>query len=123
MSAFVQLLARSAQPFGCQVPIYTFMPDHLHVLMIGEHEKSDLKCAMDKFKSLSGLWFYRFRPELHWQTGYWDHVVRAFEGWRSQAKYIAANPCRAGLCQDVFEWPYTGSIGYDLKEVLTDVFF
>jgi len=123
MSAFLPLLGKSAQQFGCAVPLYTFMPDHFHVLMIGELPGSDLKGAMDKFKTLSGRWFYRYRLELHWQKGYWDHVVREFEGWRSQARYIAANPCRAGLSRDVFDWPYTGSICSDLNEVLLDVFF
>jgi putative transposase len=123
VSAFIPMLGRSGAEFGCAVPLYTFMPDHFHVLMIGEHEASDLKCAMDKFKALSGWWFYRHRRDLHWQKGYWDHVVREFEGWRSQAKYIAANPCRAGLCKDVFDWPFTGSIEYDLKEVIIDTYF
>jgi putative transposase len=121
MSAFVPLLGKSARQFACDVRIYTFMPDHFHVLMVGEDDASDLKGAMDKFKTLSGRWFYRHRPDLHWQMGYWDHAVRDFEGWRSQARYIAANPCRAGLCKDIFEWPFTGTIGHDLHGVLSDV--
>ncbi len=123
ISAFVPMLEKAARASECAVPLYTFMPDHFHVLMVGEQETSDLKGAMDKFKLLSGLWLFRCRPELHWQKGYWDHIVRDFEGWRSQARYIAANPCRAGLCDDVFAWPYTGTIGYELKEVLLDVYF
>jgi putative transposase len=123
MSAFVPLLGNAADRFDCAVPIYTFMPEHMHVLMIGQSETSDLKGAMDRFKSLSGWWFYRHRPDTRWQTGYWDHIVRDFEGWRSQARYIAGNPCRAGLCNDVFEWPHTGCIGFDLKEVILDAFW
>ena len=121
--ALVSLLGRSADSFGCCVPIYTFMPDHMHVLLIGERVDSDLKGAMDKFKYLSGFWLFRHRPDLHWQKDYWDHVVREFEGWRTQARYIAANPCRAGLCHDIFDWPYTGSIGFDLHDVLADAFW
>ena len=120
---FIPLLARAADRFACAVPIYTFMPDHLHVLLIGTSEQSQIKSAMDTFKTLSGRWIYHHRSHARWQRGYWDHIVRDFEGWRSQAKYIAANPCRAGLCQDVFEWPFTGSIGSDIRDVLSDVFF
>jgi len=123
MLAFVPLLGRCAGHFGCAVPVYTFMPDHIHVLMIGERSDSDLKKAIDRFKYATGWWFYRNRPELHWQKDYWDHIAREFEGWRMQARYIAANPVRAGLCEDVFGWPHTGSIGNDLSEVLSDAFW
>ena len=123
VSAFVPLLGDSAKEFGCAVPIYTFMPDHFHVIMTGENADSNLKGAMDRFKFKTGWWFYRNRNDLHWQRRYWDHVVREFEGWREQAKYIAANPCRAGLCEDVMSWPFTGSIGFDLNEVIGDAFW
>jgi len=123
IEAFVPILGRSAERFGCAVPIYTFMPDHLHVLMIGEREDSDLKRAMVKFKAALGWWLYRNRPQVKLLGRFWDHVVREFEGWRSQARYIAANLCRAGLCKDVFDWPHTGTIGFNLNEVLQDTFW
>lgn len=50
MAAFVPLLGKSASLFACAVPIHTFMPDRMHVLMIGEKADSDMKAAMDKFK-------------------------------------------------------------------------
>ena len=75
---------------------------------------------MDRFKATSGWWLYRNRPEVHWQKDYWDHVVRAYEGWETQARYISGNPVRAGLIDDPLEWPYTGSIGHDVREIILD---
>ena len=123
VSAFVPLLENAATDAKCIIPVYTFMPDHLHVLLLGTGDDSDAKAAMDRFKSRSGWWLYRHRPPAKWQTGYWDHVVRYFEGWEAQARYIAANPCRAGLAENVFDWPFTGSIGCDLAEVIAEAFW
>jgi len=119
----VPKLEQAASAHGCTVPVYTFMPDHLHVLLLGTSEQSDTKAAMDAFKYKSGWWFYRNRPDISWQKDYWDHVVRSYEGWEAQARYIAANPCRAGLAPNVFAWPYTGCIGHKLEEVLLDAFW
>ena len=32
--------------------------------------------------------------------------------------YVALNPVRARIVQDPFDWPYTGSIGHELKVAL-----
>ena len=96
------------------------MPDHLHVLLLGETDASDSKRSVDRFKASSGWWLYRHRPEIHWQKDYWDHVVRTYEGWEAQARYISGNPVRAGFIDDPLEWPYTGSIGYDVRETILD---
>ncbi|MGV3614008.1 MAG: REP-associated tyrosine transposase [Fimbriimonas sp.] len=123
VTAMVGHLAEAADRHRCVVPVYTFMPDHLHVLLLGTEDTSDLKAAMNWFKARSGWWLYRNHPDIHWQKDYWDHVVRILEGWENQARYIALNPVRAGLAEHVFDWPYTGSIGCDLKETLIDAFW
>ena len=120
VAAFVGHLAEAAARHGCTVPIYCFMPDHLHALVLGEDEGSDAKGAMDRFKAASGWWLFRNRPGVRWQKDYWDHVVRAREGWESQARYLAGNPVRAGLVADPFDWPHTGSVGYDVREIILD---
>ena len=120
VSAMVERLAAAVAWHGCNAPIYCFMPDHLHVLMLGETDASDAKAAMDRFKASTGWWLYRNRPELHWQKDYWDHIVRAREGWETQARYIAGNPVRAGLVADPFDYSFTGSIGYDVREIILD---
>ena len=34
--------------------------------------------------------------------------------------YVVNNPVRKGLIADGLDWPHTGSIGFDLKELLID---
>ena len=118
-----EALLSAGERHGCLVPIYTLMPDHLHVLFLGRDEHSRAKAAMDRFKWEFGIWLGQNRPDLDLQKDYYDHIVRRSQGWEGQARYLALNPVRKGLASDVFGWPYTGSIGYDLQEVLLDAWW
>ena len=99
------------------------MPDHLHVLLYGTTPQSRAKDAMIRFKRDSGMWLAANRPDLEWQEDFYDHIIRRSEGWEVQARYAALNPVRARLAEDIFAWPYTGSIGYDRDEVLLDAWW
>ncbi|HDS1651373.1 TPA: hypothetical protein UL921_001486 [Stenotrophomonas maltophilia] len=44
-----------------------------------------------------------------WQPGYYDHALRSDECLHTQARYIAANPVRAGLATRIAEYPYAWS--------------
>jgi hypothetical protein len=40
-----------------------------------------------------------------WQPGYFDRALRAEEDVREVARYIVANPLRAGLCRQIGDYP------------------
>ncbi|MEQ1933998.1 MAG: hypothetical protein ABL962_08980 [Fimbriimonadaceae bacterium] len=115
----VKILGGCTYRFSCFVPIYCFMPDHLHVMLKGIGFEGMPMEAMKSFKRLSGQHFSRCRFDFGWQVNFHDHIVRSREDWRGQARYIALNPVRAGLCEDIFDYPFTGSIGTDLKEIVS----
>jgi len=56
-----------------------------------------------------------------WQEGYYDRVLRDSEQTFEVAKYIAGNPVRAGLCDDVRKYRHTGSTRYSLEELAENV--
>lgn len=111
------MLGRWADRYDCAVPMFCFMPDHLHVMLMGLSGRAEPKRAMDSFKLESGIWISKNRPAFHWQRGYYDHVVRRSHDWRRQAAYIFSNPVRAGLVVDPFDYPYSGCIGCPIEEV------
>lgn len=63
---------------------------------------------MNRFKSGSSHAVKRIRPELEriWQNGFFDHGVRCDVDLRTIARYIIANPLRAGLCEHMGEYPW-----------------
>lgn len=103
-------------------PILTVMPDHVHLLLIGTDDSANVKDAMVRFKRLTGQWLSS-NSEARWQKDFYDHIIRYHEGPANYTKYIALNPVRAGLCADPLDYPFTASVGCDLKEVLEEAWW
>lgn len=121
VAPFVVELARCAEAFECLVPIYCFMPDHLHAMLQGTDERSAPKKAMDAFKARTNRWLKDIDAAFELQKDYHDHIVRRSDDWRRHAFYILNNPVRAGLTEDPYAYPSTGSIGYDLPQMFADL--
>ncbi|OYU30104.1 MAG: transposase [Comamonadaceae bacterium PBBC2] len=84
---------------------YVVMPDHLHWLFqLGEVET--LSACIQRIKSLTTK---AIGPEL-WQKGFHDHAIRRDEDLPAVARYIVANPVRAGLVTRVGVYPHWDAI-------------
>lgn len=83
---------------------FVLMPDHLHWLVqLGEDR---LDTLMHRVKSLSA----RQIEPLRWQAGFHDHALRGEEDLKRVARYIIANPLRAGLVESVGDYPYWDAV-------------
>jgi len=84
---------------------WVVMPDHLHWLV--QLENASLERLMQTVKSRSTLTINRAlnRTGAFWQTGYHDRAIRDNEDLRPYARYIIANPLRAGLVKKVADYP------------------
>lgn len=92
------------------VKAWVLMPDHLHLLAILKDD--DLAAVMRRLKSLSAIAINRFRggSEPVWQKGFHDRAVRAEEDLRGLARYVIANPLRAGLVERVGDYPFWNAV-------------
>lgn len=80
---------------------YVVMPDHIHWLVqIGEQHS--LSRVVSIMKSLSA----RHIGMPIWQRGFHDHAVRDGEDIRQMARYVIANPLRAGLVARIGDYPF-----------------
>ena len=85
---------------------YVVMPDHLHWLMSLENQAS-LSDVVGRIKRNTSRQINR---ELGctgvsaWQRGFHDHALRSEEDVRDVARYIVANPLRAGLVRRVGDY-------------------
>lgn len=122
-AAITDCLTEAAKLHHCVVGIYTVMPDHLHALIVGTEENSRPKDAMSMFKHRSQFRLSQLFPEFDWQDNFYDRIVRKSEGWAQCVRYFALNPVRAELAPDIDSWPYTGAVGCDLRDSLTDAFW
>jgi putative transposase len=94
------------------------MPDHLHVLAEGCREDANTARFVMRLRQVSGYAYRQRSGARLWQDGYHDHVLRKEDASLEIARYIVANPVRAGLCAHPREYPYIGSNRYSLDELL-----
>lgn len=84
---------------------YVLMPDHLHWLMtLGELH--NLSAVVGGVKSTSA---HRAGCRI-WQSGFHDHAVRCEEDLVKLARYVVANPLRAGLVRKLGDYPHWDAV-------------
>ncbi len=84
-----------------QTCAFVVMPDHIHWLFQIE-EGGKLSGVVRLYKAKVSM-ILRHRV---WQRGFHDHALRNDEDLRDIARYIVANPLRAGLVKSVGEYPH-----------------
>ena len=84
---------------------WVIMPDHFHWLF--ELRDASLPQVMRRVKSRSTLKINRASGTqgAFWQSGYHDRAARAEEDLIQIARYIIGNPLRAGLVEQVGDYP------------------
>jgi putative transposase len=125
---FVSFLLDSPQRYHWWPKRFMLMPDHLHLIVHQGQAAITLGQWIKAMKALVGL--SRFsgpsrqqgfcrpgaptgRTAWHWQTGFFDHVLRSQKSEAEKWQYIYMNPVRAGLVNRPEDWPYGGEIVYD----------
>ena len=90
---------------------FVVMPDHVHWLFQLLDEAS-LAQVLQAVKSVSAHQLNSFlnRKGRIWQSGFHDHALRKEEAVIEAARYIIANPLRAGLVGNVREYPHWDAI-------------
>lgn len=85
---------------------FVVMPDHVHWLL-ALAGTSVLADVVGAFKGRSARTANRAlgREGMLWQTAYYDHALRGDEDMRRAARYIVANPLRAGLVESIGDYP------------------
>jgi REP element-mobilizing transposase RayT len=85
---------------------FVVMPDHLHWLVqLGEVPLSRLVQLL-KSRSARAVNLARASRESVWQAGFHDRAIRLEQDLRVMARYIIANPVRAGLAGTVGDYPH-----------------
>ncbi len=84
---------------------WVVMPDHLHWLLAPGSEPLDAVIRRIKSRSASAINRHMGATGPLWQKGYHDHALRKDEDVRTVARYIIANPLRAGIVSRIGDYP------------------
>jgi REP-associated tyrosine transposase len=100
---------------------YCFMPDHVHLLVEGVRDDSDLKAFQSAAKQYSGFHYKAQFGRPLWQRYGYERALRSEESTIDVVRYILANPVRAGLARRVDEYSFSGSSVFSVSELLEGV--
>jgi REP element-mobilizing transposase RayT len=90
-----------------QTLCFVVMPDHVH-WMFQLLEGAKLSRVVHRVKSASALGVNASvkRSGRFWQPGFHDHAIRNADSLREIARYVVANPVRAGLVHRLGLYPH-----------------
>ncbi len=115
---FSETLIAEAASRGCNVHVYLFMPDHLHVILRGNCDNAQPLKAMNGFKQKTGYWLSKNDVRSKWQKDYYDHIIRKEEDLLKHTRYIVDNPVRKGIVKNWTDCLFKGSTVLDLNDKL-----
>ncbi|WP_339827939.1 transposase [uncultured Arenimonas sp.] len=106
-SVMSRLVSKPENWPGSRLLAWVLMPDHWHGLLVLEPQ-GNLAKAIGHAKGVTAATFNRDagRSGALWARGFYDRAVRSEAGLRKAARYLVANPLRAGLVGRIGDYPY-----------------
>ena len=98
---------------------WVVMPDHLHWLFVLQDRSLARVVQALKSRSAYSINFYRGRSGRVWQPGFHDRALRRDEDIKRIARYVIANPLRAGLVANILDYPLWDAVWIDDRAKLT----
>ncbi len=90
---------------------WVLMPDHVHwLLQLGE--RGELSVVASRLKSASARHANRAlgRVGTVWARAFHDHALRSEDDLQDTARYVVANPLRAGLVTRIGDYPFWNAV-------------
>jgi REP element-mobilizing transposase RayT len=104
----VDRLRATADRYHFRLLAYCVMPDHAHILVLGDDDEADLVRFVQHFKQVTSYSYRRATGARLWQQSFYDRVVRGDEDLSDVADYVFSNPLLAGVANDARGYPLSG---------------
>jgi REP element-mobilizing transposase RayT len=91
---------------GCEILAWVVMPDHLHALVTIDTGTLENVVRLLKGRSARAINSIRGTTRALWQNGFHDHALRREEDLIAAARYVVANPLRAGITKRLADYPF-----------------
>ena len=111
-------ILRAARQHHMLLIAYCFMRDHVHLLVEGVCDDSDLRAFVKAAKQCSGYHFKQQYGARLWQRYCYERVLRADIERATTIRYIIDNPVNTGLVEEPEKYPFLGSECYTVAELI-----
>ena len=104
--AVVRSIRREQEAGHTETLAFVIMPDHFHWLFSLQGQRP-LSVSVNTVKSYSARKINRIlgRHGAFWQRGFHDRAIRYSDDLEHIARYIVANPLRAGIVDSLGDYP------------------
>lgn len=110
-SACAKTFSNSAKAERAQLLAWVLMPDHVHwLIQLGDNANLAACVNWLKGSSTRSVQTLLGIERVIWQRGYYDHALRKDESVEAVARYIVANPIRAGLVASVRNYAFWDAV-------------
>ena len=109
--AVVKTIRQQDTSAACETLAWVLMPDHIHWLFVLHDD--DLSSLVARFKQASAHKVNRIKGnpgQIFWQRGFHDRAARQDDDVVGLARYIVANPLRAGLVEHIGDYPFWDAV-------------
>ncbi len=89
---------------------WVVMPDHLHWMFVLNRSTVSEVVRYVKGTSAHSINIYRGYTGRVWQKGFHDHALRKDEDIKAFARYMIANPLRAGLVDNIGDYSFWDAV-------------
>jgi len=124
----LRFCTESRRPVFADAPVVELVLKHFlqqaeeqGLLIQGLRADSDCKRFISRAKQFSGFHYKRQYKRTLWQRYGYERIMRDDEATIDVARYILANPLRAGLVKDIREFRFTGSSVVTVGELIEDL--
>ena len=109
--AVIDQIRREDSVGSTETLAFVVMPDHLHwlVRLNGQRPLSQTVSVVKSFSSRQ-INQNMCRSGKVWQSGFHDHGIRDEEDLTAVARYIVTNPLRAGLVDQLGDYPHWDAV-------------
>jgi putative transposase len=107
-SSFIDLLQHAREKFPVLLHAWCLMPNHFHLLVQPEQAEQLNKWMQWLMTSHVRRYHQHYGTSGHvWQGRYKSFIVQDNDHLLTVARYIEANPVRAGLAETAVQWPWS----------------
>lgn len=108
-AAYLELLRTVAQREGLKIWAYCLMPNHVHLVVVGEYERSMARAIGNAHRRHA----QRINAREHWSGHLWSSRFYSTPMDESHlwaaVRYVELNPVRAGLVRRPDEYPWSSA--------------
>jgi REP element-mobilizing transposase RayT len=108
--AFVRLFLDVVRRFGWLCYVFCLMDNHFHLVI--ETDRLSLSGGMHRLNFLHAQRFNRRYDRVGhlFQNRFGARVIESDEDLAAVCLYVLANPVRAGLCERISDWKWSGGL-------------